>query len=86
MVLTKLVKLEWDIDRTEPMALSSNAVHAKFVAEGKTDGEWEKNPDVEFGGQRKFVDQAAAEEYVAAITASDQAHGRTLVSSTIIDI
>ena len=86
MILTKLVKLEWDIDRTESMILSGNAVHARFIAEEKTDGVWEQNPDAEFGGQRKFVDQAAAEEYVAAITAADQAHGRTLVSSTITDI
>jgi len=86
MVLTKLVKLEWDIDRTEAMIVSAAAVHARFIAEEKTDGVWGQNPDAEFGAQRKFVDQAAAEEYVAAITASDQAHGRTLVSCTIVDI
>jgi len=86
MVLTKLLKLEWDVDRSEKMYLAGKAVVDKFVAEGKTDGEWEKNPDVEFGGQWKFVDQAAVEEYLAAITTAGIANGRTLLSSTITDI
>ena len=86
MVLTKLVKLKWDIDRSEEMYLAGKAINDRFVAEGKTDGVWEKNPDVEFGGQWKFVDQAAAEEYVAAIAAAGIAAGRTLISSTITDI
>jgi hypothetical protein len=86
MTLTKLVKLEWDIERSEEMYLAGKAVTDKFIAEEKTDGEWEKNPDVEWGGQWKFVDQAAAEEYVAAITAAGIAAGRTLISSTITDV
>jgi hypothetical protein len=68
------------------MYLDGNAVSDRFVAEGKTDGVWEKNPDVDWGGQWKFIDQTAAEEYIVAIAAADLAHGRTLVSSTITDI
>ena len=86
MVLTKLLKLEWDVDRSEEMYLAGKAINDRFVAEGKSDGVWEKNPDVEFGGQWKFVDQAAAEEHIAAITAAGIANGRTLLSSTITDI
>jgi hypothetical protein len=86
MVLTKLVKLEWDTERTESMYISGQTVSDRFIAEGKTDGVWEKNPDAEWGGQWKFVDQAAAEEYIVAIAAADLVHGRTLISSTITDI
>jgi hypothetical protein len=86
MVLTKLVKLEWDIARPDQAYLAIKAIDDRFLAEGKTDGVWEKNLDVEWGGQWKFVDQAAAEEFVAAIAAVNIEHGRTLISSTITDI
>ena len=86
MVLTKLVKLEWDIERSDEAYLASKVIDDRFLAEGKTDGMWEKNPDAEWGSQWKFVDQAAAEEFVAAIAAANIEHGRTLISSTIIDI
>ncbi len=86
MALTKLVKLEWDTERSDEMYLAAKEVNDRFVAEEKSDGVWEKNPDVEWGGQWKFIDQAAAEEYIAAITALGIANGRTLVSSTITDI
>jgi len=86
MVLTKLVKLKWNIERTDEMYLAAQAVNDRFVAESKADGVWEKNPDADWGGQWKLVDQAAAEEYIAVITAVGIANGRTLVSSSITDI
>jgi hypothetical protein len=86
MVLTKLVKLEWDIERTHAMYLAGKVINDRWIAEGKSDGVWEKNTDAEFGGQWKFVDQAAAEEHISAITAAGIANGRTLISSTITDI
>ena len=86
MVLTKLVKLEWDSQRSDEAYLDGKAIDDRLLAENKTDGVWEKNLDAEWGGQWKFIDQAAAEEFVAAITASGVATGRTLISSTITDI
>ena len=86
MILTKLVKLEWDSQRSDEAYLDSKKIDDRFLAEGKTDGLWAKNLDVEWGGQWKFIDQAAAEEFVAAMTASGVATGRTLISSTITDI
>jgi hypothetical protein len=86
MTLTKLVKLEWNIERSEDMYLAGKAINDRFIAEGKTDGVWEKNPDVEFGGQWKLLDQASAEEFIAELAAADLAYGRILVSSSITDL
>lgn len=84
--LTKLVKLSWDSTKPDAMFDVSNEIIADLVAQGKTDGVWSRNSDAEFGGQMAFVDQAAAEEYVAAITVAGANCGRTLLSGTIIDI
>ena len=86
LTLTKLVKHEWDIARSEARQLAGRTIIDRYVAEEKSDGVGEEDPDVEFGGMWKFVDQAAAEEYLAEITASDLAAGRILLSSSITDI
>ena len=86
LTLTKLVKLEWDVDRSEQMLYAGEEIAATFVAQGKTDGTWTKNESVDFGGTRAFIDQAAAEEFISAMSAAGAANGRILLSSSITDI
>lgn len=86
LTLTKLAKLEWDHERPETMYYAADSIVADLMSQKKTDGTWTKNEDTEFGGQMAFVNQAAAEEYIAAVAAVGIAYGRILVNSSITDI
>ena len=86
LILTKLVKLSWDIYISEAMKVAVDDIVADMVNREKTDGIWSVNSEAAFGGQMCFVDQAAAEEYITRMTAAGVANGRTLLNSVIQNI
>lgn len=85
LILTKQLTYTFDIETT-PQMLEANATErdafiAQMVADGKTNGIWAGDA---FSTRRLFVDQAAAEEFLAAVPGWNP--GRTIVSSSITDI
>jgi hypothetical protein len=85
IILTKQLTYTFDTETTsqslEIGASARDAFIAQMVADGKTNGIWTGDA---FNNRRGFIDQAAAEEFLAAVPAWNPS--RTIVSSSITDI
>lgn len=83
MAFTKRLNITWDqaLELTEEQITTRNTFLEAMVTAGKTDSTWVGDS---VHTQRDFLDQAAVDEYLAALPTWNP--GRTLVSSTVTDI
>lgn len=85
LILTKQLIYTFDTETTPQMLELSGAARDAFISQmvvdEKTNGIWSGDS---VSNRRDFVDQAAAEEFLAATISWNP--GRTIVSSSITDI
>jgi hypothetical protein len=83
LILTKKITVVWDTpSSTDPERIAvRDALIDRLVDEGKTNGLWQGDATTT---TRSFVDQASAEEWLAAVIANNP--DRTLLSQTVVDL
>lgn len=84
-VMTKKVTVEFASDNWPEWIEETQAKLTKMLVQRKTDTLRTPFDDGRFGGIRYFSDQAAAEEWVAFITALGARVDRTIISAEISD-
>lgn len=86
-IMTKSTQFVWETnwqDFTPGFESGRDALLAKMVSEGKTDGNIVQIADNVY--ERTWVDQAAAEEWINGITALAAAEGLVIISTQINDL
>ena len=85
-IMTKKVTTEFTAPTWPEWLEEASAKRQKMWVQRKTDNVWTATGDGKIGGSYNFSDQAAAEEYVAYITALAARLERGIISCVISDI